>query len=365
VWRLAEDFQARFGRSPDGVWAAPGRVNLIGEHTDYNDGFVLPFALDRTTHAAVAVREDGRARVASTAEGEAPEMAVADIAPGRVEGWSAYVLGVLWALREAGVDVPGVDVLLDSNVPSGGGLSSSAALECSVALAVSDLTGARLDRAELAAACRRAENDVVGAPTGVMDQMAVLLGRARHALFLDCRSLAAEQVPFDGSVVIVDTGGVHALADAEGGYADRRRACDEAARALGVKALRDATLDAVETRLDGDLRRRARHVVTENARVLEVVELLRVGNLAGAGDRLTSSHASMRDDFEISTPALDAAVDTALEAGALGARMTGGGFGGSAIALVTPDVIDAVSSALEPHGSVSCVSAVDAAHRVV
>ena len=351
--RLSAAFAAETGRPPAGIWAAPGRVNLIGEHTDYNDGFVLPFALDRRTLAAVGIRADRLVRCRSTTAGPAPDIAVDEIRPGAVGGWAAYPLGVLWALRERGVDVPGLDLLIDSDVPTGAGLSSSAALEAAVAIAVAELTAAPLGRTELAAACRRAENDVVGAPTGVMDQMAALLCRAGNALFLDCRSLEVDHVPLDVKriglgLVVVNTGAPHALVDSA--YADRLRSCERAAQALGVPALRDATvteLDRAGERLDEETRRRARHVITEDTRVLAVVERLRTGDLAAVGALLNESHASMRDDFEISSPELDMAVDAAREAGALGARMTGGGFGGSAIALVPADRVDAVAEAAE------------------
>ncbi|MEP6463577.1 MAG: galactokinase [Frankiaceae bacterium] len=347
---MADIFTERYGRAPDGIWMAPGRVNLIGEHTDYNDGFVLPIALDVTTMAAVGVRDDGLARLFSTSEADPPEIAVAAIAPGAVSGWSAYALGVLWALREQGIAVPGVDVGIDSDVPTGAGVSSSAALEGAVALAVADLAGAAVDRPTLAGACRRAENEVVGAPTGVMDQMAALCGQAGSAMFLDCRTLAVEQVPLDLAaadlaLLVIDTRAKHALV--EGAYAERRASCEEAARRLGVPALRDATLERVEAELDGLVARRARHIVTENTRVLAVVEQLRAGNPAGIGSLLDASHVSMRDDFEISAPELDVAVDAAQAAGALGARMTGGGFGGSAIALTPMPSVPAVRLAVE------------------
>ena len=328
---------------------APGRVNLIGEHTDYNDGFVLPIALDLTTMAAVSVRDDGIARVFSTSAPDVAQIDVAAIAPGAVSGWSAYVFGVLWALRELGMTVPGLDIAIDSNVPTGAGLSSSAALEGAVALAIAELTGAGVDRSALAQACRRAENEVVGAPTGVMDQMAALCGRAGHALFLDCRTLAIEQVPLDLgaaglSLLVLDTRAKHALV--QGAYAERRASCEQAARRLGVPALRDATLEQVEAELDGVVARRARHIVTENARVLQVVKRLDAGEPAAIGFLLDASHVSMRDDFEISSPELDVAVDAAQAAGALGARMTGGGFGGSAIALTPVPNVPAVRLAV-------------------
>ena len=349
VRRLGAGFTERFGRPPDGVWMAPGRVNLIGEHTDYNDGYVLPIALELTTMAAAAVREDGRVRLFSTSAPDPPEIEVTAIAPGAVSGWSAYALGVLWALRSQGVALPGVDLGIDSDVPTGAGVSSSAALEGAVALAIAELAGVELDRPALAEACRRAENEVVGAPTGVMDQMAALCGLAGHALFLDCRSLAVSQVPLDLAraglaLLVIDTRAKHALV--EGAYADRRSACEEAARRLGIPALRDATLEQVDAGLDGVLARRARHIVSENARVQQVVERLRAGDPAEIGALLDASHVSMRDDFEISAPELDVAVAAAQAAGALGARMTGGGFGGSAIALTPVANVSAVRLAV-------------------
>ncbi|MGN6781320.1 MAG: galactokinase [Marmoricola sp.] len=307
-----------------GTWAAPGRVNLIGEHTDYNDGFVLPIALERTTRATVSLREDEEVRFRSDAGHVGQE----------------YVDGVVAAFRAAGHRVPGLDVEVTSDVPIGAGLSSSAALECSVALAIDELCGLGLSRPQLAALAQRAENDFVGVPTGGMDQRASLLCTPGHALLLDCRDDSTEQVPFDPAseelvLVVIDTRVHHALGD--GQYGRRRAECEEAARALGVPSLREADVDAVEGLEDEVLRRRARHVVTENARVLDVVRLLRGGRLRAIGPVLTASHASMRDDYEISAPELDLAVETAVVAGALGARMTGGGFGGSVIALA-PDV---------------------------
>ena len=337
------------------TWAAPGRVNLIGEHTDYNQGFVLPIALGQTTRATVGVRDDGRLHAVSAQGGDAVEVDVAGLRPGSVDGWVAYVAGVLWALREDGHDVPGLEVSIDSDVPVGAGLSSSAALECSVAVAVDDLAGLGLDRPALAVLTQRAENEFAGVPTGGMDQRASLLCTAGHALLLDCRDDSTDQVPFDPAaaglhLLVIDTRAHHELGD--GQYGKRREECERAAAALGVDSLRDADPAAVDGLDDPLLRRRARHVVTENARVLEVVDLLRAGRLADGGEGFTRSHASMRDDYEISAPELDVAVDTALEAGALGARMTGGGFGGSAIALVEdPERVEtAVVAAFRRHG---------------
>ena len=339
---LASAFAALTGRPPEGIWSAPGRVNLIGEHTDYNDGFVLPFALPVRTSVAAARRSDGRLTVRSLQRpGAVAELPVAALRPGHPGGPAAYVAGVAWAMRAAGHPVSGLDLVIDGAVPAGSGLSSSAAIECATALAVTALSGIRLPRAALARLAQRAENDFVGVPCGMMDQMASMLARAGHALFLDTRTGTVEQVPLDPAasdhvLLVIDTRVHHELADS--GYADRFASCVKAARQLGVTALRDvpqAGLPDALARLAAApvLARRVRHVVTENARVLAAVELLRAGRLAEIGPLLTASHASLRDDFEASAPELDSAVAAALSAGALGARMTGGGFGGSAIAL--------------------------------
>jgi galactokinase len=363
--RVATEFAEAFGGEPDGRWWAPGRVNLIGEHTDYNDGFVLPLALEQGVAAAARVADRPVLRVRSVQEPDTVEIALAEISPESVRGWSAYVAGVAWALREAGHEVPGLDVVVDGDVPPGAGLSSSAALECAVAVAWNDLAGLKLSRDDLAAVTQSAENDVVGAPTGGMDQMASLHGRAGHLVFLDMRSLAAEHVPFDPPSVglrllVIDTHAPHAHVDGE--YAERRRSCARAAELLGVRALRDVSLGSLDyalARLDGPdaelLRRRVRHIVTEDTRVLDVVAMLRAGDdPRRIGPALTASHASMRDDFEITVPEVDTAVAAALGAGAYGARMTGGGFGGCVLALVdaddTGDVLRAVEAAYTDAG---------------
>jgi galactokinase len=353
--RVAATFAETFDGEPDGRWWAPGRVNLIGEHTDYNDGFVLPLALQQGVAAAVRVADEPVLRVRSAQQEATAEVRLGDIAPGVVDGWSAYVAGVAWALREAGHDIPGLDVVVDGDVPAGAGLSSSAALECVVAVAWNDLAGLKLSRDDLAGITRSAENDVVGAPTGGMDQMASLHGRAGHLVFLDMRSLAAEQVPFDPpaaglSLLVVDSHAPHAHVDGE--YAERRRSCEEAARILGVRALRDVTLDGLDDALarlgDDLLRKRVRHIVTEDARVLEVVDALRSGaDPRDIGPALTASHVSMRDDFEITVAEVDTAVAAALDAGAHGARMTGGGFGGCVLALVEAGAVDTTVRAVE------------------
>ncbi|MFH8221676.1 galactokinase [Streptomyces sp. NPDC018057] len=350
-------FAELYGTAPEGVWAAPGRVNLIGEHTDYNDGFVMPFALPHVTLAAVARRDDGVLRLHSAdVPGDPVELRVADLAPGTDDGWTAYPAGVVWALREAGHPVSGADVHLTSTVPSGAGLSSSAALEVVVALALSDLYALGLKGWQLARLCQRAENVYVGAPTGIMDQTASACCEEGHALFLDTRDLSQRQIPFDLAreglrLLVVDTRVKHAHSDGE--YGKRRAGCEKGAALLGVDALRDVPhdgLDAALARLgdEEEIRRLVRHVVTEDARVARVISLL--SSSAGAraiGPVLTEGHASLRDDFRVSCPELDLVVDTALAAGALGARMTGGGFGGSAIVLAEEGAVAALTEAVE------------------
>jgi len=338
--RAARWFGDCFGGLPDGVWLAPGRANLIGEHTDYNQGWVLPFALDLGVRVAASRRDDGVLAIASRqSPGPPAELPLAGLAPGAVTGWAAYPVGVAWALQEAGHPLAGgASLAIDADLPQGAGLSSSAALECATALALTDLHGLGLPRPELATLTWRAENDFVGVPSGIMDQSASLLCQAGHALLLDCRSGETTAVPLDPAgagltLLIIDTGARHALGD--GRYAQRRGECDRAAAALGVSSLREITsLAAVAGLADPVLRRRARHVITENGRVAEAVALLTGGDLAGVGAVLSASHASLRDDFEVSWPEADVAVDAATAAGALGARMMGGGFGGSALALV-------------------------------
>ncbi|HET8641701.1 MAG TPA: galactokinase [Pseudonocardiaceae bacterium] len=357
--RAAAAFSREYGDRPAGCWAAPGRVNLIGEHTDYNAGFVLPFALPpRTAVAASPVRRP-EWTVWSEQEVATVSFGAADLVPGRVKGWAAYPAGVVWALREAGFAVPGACLAIASDVPAGAGLSSSAALECAVLTALADLGGLDLPDARRPGLAQRAENAYVGVPCGIMDQSAAVLCRAGHVLFLDCRTLATEQVPLDLAglaILVVDTRAPHRLVTGE--YAARRAACERAACELGVPALRDVppdALDEVLPRLAGEVnRRRVRHVVTENQRVLSTVALLRAGRVREIGPLLSASHASLRDDFEVSVPELDTAVEAALSAGAYGARMTGGGFGGCVLALVdaaaVEPVSDAVRKAFAAHG---------------
>jgi len=355
IGAAAHAFTEYYGRSPIGIWSAPGRVNLIGEHTDYNDGFVFPFALDRRTVVAVGDRDDRVLRVSSTLSPEPVSVHLDELTPDALSGWAAYPLGVAWALREFGADlehVRGVDLHLTSDVPIGAGLSSSAAIECAVAIALNEHWGLGLDRPTLAKVGQLAENRVVGAPTGIMDQSASLLGEPDAAVFLDCRSLDADVIPLGfraaGLVVLViDTHVSHS--HATGGYAARRASCEAGARALGVDSLREvriADLARAEAELDDETFRRVRHVVTENQRVLDTVRTLREHGPAAIGPFLDASHVSMRDDFEISVPELDAAVEAAQAAGAVGARMTGGGFGGAAIALVAESLVDDVTTAV-------------------
>ncbi|UCM88532.1 galactokinase [Streptomyces marincola] len=347
-------FDELFGRDPEGLWAAPGRVNLIGEHTDYNEGYVMPFALPHTVRATAAGRADGRLRLHSLGvEGGTVEVALDGLAPGDVPGWAAYPAGVAWALREAGHGIGGADILFDSDVPTGAGLSSSAAIEVATALALSDLNGLGLPPDELARLSQRAENDFVGMPCGILDQMASASCSAGHVLHLDTRDLGRRQVPFAMALeglrlLVVDTQVKHSHAD--GAYATRRAECEAGAAALGVPYLRDVAheklADALGRLEDESVRRRVRHVVTENRRVERVIELLDAGRARDIGAVLTEGHASLRDDFEVSCPELDLVVEVANAAGALGARMTGGGFGGSAIVLVDEDAAGAIGTAV-------------------
>lgn len=355
---LAASFRALYGTEPEGVWAAPGRVNLIGEYTDFNDGFVMPLALPHVARAAVARRTDGQLRLHSTdVPGGIVQLSVGGLTPNEGHGWAAYPAGVVWALRRAGHEITGADIQLTSTVPTGAGLSSSAALEVVVALALNDLFGLGLSAAELAVLGQAAENDFVGVPCGVMDQMASACCTDGHALHLDTRDLAVRQVPFDLAahglrLLVVDTRVKHALGD--GAYAERRAGCEEGARLLGLGKLRElghedlpdalARLEAAGA--DESVVRYVRHVVSDNARVEQVIALLDAGDVRAAGPVLTEGHTSLRDDLRVSCEELDLAVATANAAGALGARMTGGGFGGSAIVLVEESDAEAVTKSV-------------------
>ncbi|MEU8782065.1 galactokinase [Streptomyces sp. NPDC048637] len=351
----AEQFAAVYGAAPTGTWAAPGRVNLIGEHTDYNDGFVMPLALPHTALAAASARADGVLRLHSGgADGGIVELRLDELRPAPQGGWAAYPAGVVWAMREAGLPVGGADLHYESTVPTGAGLSSSAALEVVTALALNDLYALGQEPQRLAQLAQRAENAFVGVPVGIMDQTAAACCTDGHALFLDTRDLTRRQIPFDLAgeglqLLVVDTRVKHELGD--GAYAERRAGCERGARALGVRALREvpyAQLPEALAGLAGDpvVQALVRHVVTENHRVEEVITHLDAGRTRAIGPLLTAGHASLRDDFKVSCRELDLAVDTALAAGALGARMTGGGFGGSAIVLVEEADAPAVGAAV-------------------
>ncbi|WP_016700539.1 galactokinase [Actinoalloteichus spitiensis] len=346
--RAARTFHALHGRTPEVVWSAPGRANLIGEHTDYNGGLVLPFALPYRIAVAAAPRPDGLVGMTTVDDSGHPRPAapvsLAEVEPGDVTGWSAYPAGVAWVLRDAGLLREGVELVIAGDVPSGAGLSSSAALECAVALALLDLAGSPVadesDRVQVARWAQLAENDFVGAPTGLLDQMASLCCQEAHLLLYDVSTGEREQVPFDPvsdglEVLVIDSGTRHE--HSESGYADRRAGCEQAVKQLGVTSLSEIQPHELPDRLaqlDPALRPLARHVVTENQRVRDTVALLRSGRTWEAGALLSESHVSLRDDYRVSCPELDLAVDVAVEAGAAGARMMGGGFGGSGIALV-------------------------------
>jgi galactokinase len=347
-------FSKVFGTEPDGAWRAPGRVNLIGEHTDYNDGLVLPIALPNRIVVTASARSDGRLAVASTGQSGITEFSLAELRPGSVQDWAAYPAGAAWVLREAGYEIGGANLLVDSDLPSGAGLSSSAALLCATAVALLGLHALEVDPAEVARLAQRAENQYVGAPVGLMDQMASMCCTAGHALYFDIRAMTTAQIPFDPAadglgLLVVDVKAPHRHVGGE--YAARRKSCEQAAAELGVPALRSIAFDELDDALarlsDDVVRRRVRHVVTEIRRVEEAVELMRAGRLRDIGPLFTASHVSMRDDFEITVPELDVAVDAALAAGAVGARMTGGGFGGCIIALVEADAAETTLAAIE------------------
>ena len=346
---VAEEFVARTGAEPVFVGSAPGRVNLIGEHLDYNGGRSLPIALTYRTQVAAGRRDDGRLVLHSVqAHDEDVSVPLSALDDG-MEGWGAYAAGVVWALGLPG-DGPdglgGLDLVVDGRVPTGAGLSSSAALECAVAMAVLAVAGESRTSDEIVAACVRAENEYVGASTGSMDQTVAMFAEPEHALLIDFASGDRRSVPWapPGDLVVIDTKAAHALVGGE--YAERRQACEAAAREVGVEWLADADAAQAESLADPVQRRRARHVVTESARVTDAVTALEAGDWPAFGRLMTGSHESLRDDYEVSVRELDVAVEAALAAGAWGARMTGGGFGGSAIALTPPGGADEVREAV-------------------
>jgi galactokinase len=355
--QIEKKFLETFGVEPDLVAAAPGRVNLIGEHIDYSDGFVLPFAIKDRTLVAARKRNDSTVRIASAQRrNKIVTVDISKVKPGLKGEWERYALGVLWAL---GVN-EGVDLLIDGHVPLGAGLSSSAALECSVATAMNHLFDLGFNLEELARLTQKAENQYVGVPCGIMDQSVSLMATQGSALLLDCRDLSTKNIPFDVAssgleLLIIDTQAHHALTD--GGYAERRASCESVVAKLGITSLRELSMEQLENSrglLTETEFVRARHAVTEMKRVLECVDALSKSEFEKVGELINQSHASLRDDYTVSCPELDSAVEAALAAGALGSRMVGGGFGGSAIALIqaskTTETIKAVEKAFASKG---------------
>lgn len=346
---ISHEFQTLFGHLPEVTSEAPGRVNLIGEHIDYSEGYVLPFAIANRTHAAISRSSDGLVRISSHQRRNIIfSISISDVKPGSKGDWEKYVLGVIWSL---GI-TEGLNILVDGNVPAGAGLSSSAALECAIAVGLNALLNLGLSDKELARATQRAENDYVGMPCGIMDQSVSIMGRAGSALLLDCRDLSTESIPFSVAdarleLLIIDTQAHHALVD--GGYAERRAACESAAQKLEVKSMRDLSMEqllAGREKLTEVEFIRARHAVNEISRVLLTVQALKDGDFGQVGALINQSHNSLRDDYAVSCPELDVAVEAARSAGALGSRMVGGGFGGSAIALLRVEDVDTACTAI-------------------
>ncbi|GAA1852325.1 galactokinase [Brevibacterium marinum] len=370
---LRREFEALFGYPALGCFRAPGRVNLIGEHTDYNNGFVLPIAIDRAVHVAIGRRphahDDGTVaqprredsiRIVTDHRDESGErlagqFTAEELVPGVLRGWLSHPAGVVDEIvKSTGTAVGGIDLYIESTVPVGAGLSSSHALEVAVLIALDEICGLGLDDREKVLLTQRAENDFVGAPTGIVDQAASIMTEAGHALFLDCRDLRTRQIPFDLEaeglqLLVLDTRVSHS--HSESGYGDRRHTCEEAAGILGAESLRELEKDDDLGRLTGEQQKRVRHVISENARVRATVELLDSGDseehrIRRIGELLLASHDSLAHDYEVSCIELDTAVAAATSAGAIGARMIGGGFGGSAIALVEAASVDEVSGAV-------------------
>jgi galactokinase len=352
--RVEAAFAEAFGGTPALIARAPGRVNLIGEHTDYNDGFVLPMAIGGQTLVAARARADDEIRVVAADLGRTTSFHLSDITPSEEEPWSNYVRGVAAALQAQGLAVKGAGIAIAGDVPQGAGLSSSASLEVATGLALAALAGQPdYDRTQIALAGQRAEHDFAGCQCGIMDQLVSARAVVGHALLIDCRSLEAMPVPLphDWAVMIVHSGVSRGLVDGE--YNARRAQCEAAARHYGVRALRDVDVASPEG-LDPATFRRARHVVTENARTMAAVDALKAGDLRRLGKLMAASHASMRDDFEITVPQVDHLVAILQDAigSEGGARMTGGGFGGAVVAIMRNEAVEAVKAAVEaPHQS--------------
>ena len=347
---ITDLFAKGFGYPPEVVASAPGRVNLIGEHIDYSEGFVLPFAIDAVTKCAIAKRDDEKIRIISAQKkNEVIESNLEAIAAKEGSAWSRYIYGVIWAME---ID-SGLDIYIDGKVPLGAGLSSSAALECSVATALNHLFHLEKTLPELARLTQRAENDYVGVPCGIMDQSISLMARAGYGLLLDCQDLSTRHIKIDFAssslrLLIIDTQAHHALTD--GGYAKRRESCEEVVKIFSIPSLRQLSMESLlahKTKLSDIQFKRARHGVSEMLRVLDAVKALEAEDFEALGQLLNQSHNSLRDDYEVSCPELDLAVETALSSGALGARMVGGGFGGSAIALIKESDAGTISSTIE------------------
>lgn len=344
IEKAVAGFEAAFGYEPLGVWSAPGRANLIGEHTDYNEGFVLPFGIDKRTYVALSPREDAICRVSSDIDGKTYETDLTTI-PTDMD-WALYPLGVAWVMREWAKG--GFDAFFVSDVPVGSGLSSSAAIECAIGIALNEIWDAGRTRQEIALLGQKAENQVVGAPTGMMDQTASMLAEADSAVFLDCQSLEAKSIPLNLEprnlvVAVMDTQVAHRHSD--GGYRVRRESCERGAKTMGVSSLRGLSVEDLpraQSELSDVDFRRVRHIVTENQRVLDSIRALAAGDMKQFGELLLASHDSMAHDFEISIEELDLAVEVAMRTGAVGSRMTGGGFGGAAIAVIDKGLLPAL-----------------------
>lgn len=347
--RLIADFTRRYSSTPR-LFSAPGRVNIIGEHTDYNDGFVLPMAIDRRTYLAIAAREDRRVRVCSIALNDSAEFELDQQEALRRHKWAKYAAGVAWTLQAHGVRLSGADLIIDSDVPIGAGLSSSAALEVATGTALATISGASIDDQDLSLMAQEAEHKFTGANVGIMDQLAATSGRKRHAMLIDCRSLEVKQIPLanlSAAIVVCNTNVKHELASSA--YNQRRTECEQGVELLqkflpGIRALRDVSVgdfEKYQDELPEPIVRRCRHVVTENERTLKAAEALAGGDREMLGELMWQSHESLKDDYEVSCRELDTMVEIARgQEGTLGARMTGGGFGGCTINIVRDDAVE-------------------------